>query len=66
MASISQECMLFDGSVHENVTMGLDGVVMHEEVIEACMAALGWVFCALDRDVELIRFHPFHFFCPLH
>jgi ATP-binding cassette subfamily B (MDR/TAP) protein 1 len=40
VAGVSQECTLFDGSVHENVAMGLDGVVTREEVIEACRAAL--------------------------
>jgi ATP-binding cassette, subfamily B (MDR/TAP), member 1 len=45
---VSQECILFDISVHDNVAMGLAGSgggrqpkdVTHEEVVEACRAAL--------------------------
>lgn len=41
MACISQGCILFDMSVHDNVAMGRsDGQATREEVIEACRAAL--------------------------
>jgi ATP-binding cassette subfamily B (MDR/TAP) protein 1 len=45
VACISQECILFDMSVHDNVAMGLSGSrtpadATRAEVIEACRAAL--------------------------
>ena len=41
IAGVSQECILFDMSVHDNVTMGRpDRQATREEVIEACRAAL--------------------------
>jgi ATP-binding cassette, subfamily B (MDR/TAP), member 1 len=40
MAGVSQGCTLFDGTVHENVAMGLERNVTREEVIDACRAAL--------------------------
>ena len=41
IAGVSQGCILFDMSVHDNVAMGRpDGQATREEVIEACRAAL--------------------------
>ncbi|TFK52865.1 P-loop containing nucleoside triphosphate hydrolase protein [Heliocybe sulcata] len=44
VAAVSQTCILFDATVHENVAMGLVGrrpeEVSREEVVEACRAAL--------------------------
>jgi ATP-binding cassette subfamily B (MDR/TAP) protein 1 len=41
MACVSQGCILFDMSVHDNVAMGRpDGLATREEVVEACRAAL--------------------------
>ena len=48
VALVSQTCILFDGTVHENVAMGVAGVpggrnpadVTREEVVNACRAAL--------------------------
>lgn len=41
LAGVSQGCILFDMSVHDNVAMGRpDGQATREEVVEACRAAL--------------------------
>jgi ATP-binding cassette, subfamily B (MDR/TAP), member 1 len=40
MAGVSQGCTLFDGTVHENVAMGLERMATREEVVDACRVAL--------------------------
>jgi ABC-type multidrug transport system fused ATPase/permease subunit len=45
VAGISQDCTLYDGSVHENTAIGL---VNREDVIEAYSAALMHEFVPVD------------------